>query len=136
VGFPIGITGSVLETLSGWLVFEDDPQGNPFDPANSFPGDGSVLIGQFSTADGNAISGTIPLQYISNGFTEQSIVTFHHPLDAPCPWDCSDGDGKVGVVDFLALLTDWGLVTPCDFDGGGIGNTDFLELLFNWGPCR
>ncbi len=134
-GFPIGITGSVLETLSGWLVTVDDPQGNPFDPANSFPGDGSVLIGQFSTADGNAISGTIPMEYISNGFTEQSVVTFHHTLDPPCPWDCGDGDGKVGVVDFLALLTDWGLVTPCDFDGGGIGNTDFLELLFNWGPC-
>ena len=133
-GFP-GFDGSVLETLSGWLVFEDDPQGNPFDPANSFPGDGSVLIGQFSTADGNGISGTIPMEYISNGFTEQSVVTFHHALDAPCPWDCADGDGKVGVVDFLALLVDWGLVTPCDFDGGGIGNTDFLELLFNWGPC-
>jgi len=57
-GFPIGITGSVLETLSGWLVTVDDPQGNPFDPANSFPGDGRVLIGQFSTADGTEIHGT------------------------------------------------------------------------------
>ena len=55
----------------------------------------------------------------------------------PCPWDCSgDNDNDVGIVDFLALLTEWGLVgTPCDFDGGGVGIVDFLDLLANWGPC-
>jgi hypothetical protein len=49
-----------------------------------------------------------------------------------------DGDGIVGVVDFLALLGVWG---PCD-DGccladldldGAVGVVDFLILLANWG---
>ncbi len=53
-----------------------------------------------------------------------------------CPWDCGDNNGNVGIVDFLALLAQWGQVgTPCDFDGGGVGITDFLALLGNWGPC-
>jgi hypothetical protein len=55
-----------------------------------------------------------------------------------CPWDCDTGesiDGTVGIVDFLALLGQWGGPGTCDFDGGGVGITDFLELLANWGPC-
>ena len=55
---------------------------------------------------------------------------------ASCPWDCADGDGNVGVVDFLALLAQWGQVgTSCDYDGGGVGCPDFVDLLANWGPC-
>jgi hypothetical protein len=56
---------------------------------------------------------------------------------APCPWDCGDPpDGQVSVVDFLALLAQWGQIgTACDFDGGGVGVTDFLELLAHYGPC-
>ncbi len=57
-------------------------------------------------------------------------------LAAPCPWDCGDGDGMVGVVDFLALLGQWGTpAAPCDFDGGGVGVVDFLDLLGHWGVC-
>jgi hypothetical protein len=53
-----------------------------------------------------------------------------------CPWDCGDSDGTVGVVDFLAMLAQWGLIaTPCDFNGDGVDVVDFLELLANWGPC-
>ena len=54
-----------------------------------------------------------------------------------CPWDCGgDNDGTVGIIDFLALLGQWGQVgSPCDFDGGGVGITDFLKLLGQWGPC-
>ena len=54
-----------------------------------------------------------------------------------CPWDCGEpGDGSVGVLDFLALLAQWGDVgSSCDFDGGGVGVTDFLAMLANWGPC-
>jgi hypothetical protein len=53
-----------------------------------------------------------------------------------CPWDL-DGDGDVGITDFLELLGAWGTDPggPPDFDGGGVGITDFLELLANWGPC-
>jgi hypothetical protein len=48
-----------------------------------------------------------------------------------------DGDGEVGIVDFLALLGLWGpCPDPCigDLDGDGeVGVTDFLILLANWG---
>ncbi len=53
-----------------------------------------------------------------------------------CPWDCGgDNDDNVGIVDFLALLAQWGGPGSCDFDGGGVGIVDFLKLLANWGPC-
>ncbi len=61
----------------------------------------------------------------------ESYVVF----GSSCPWDCADGDGTVGIVDFLALLADYGGPGTCDFDGGGVGINDFLELLANWGPC-
>ncbi len=52
-----------------------------------------------------------------------------------CPGDCEDGDGTVGIVDFLALLSQWGATGSCDIDGGGVGITDFLALLGQWGDC-
>jgi hypothetical protein len=52
-----------------------------------------------------------------------------------CPWDCGNGDGLVGVVDFLALLAQWGTSGSCDFDGDGVSVTDFLAMLAHWGPC-
>ncbi len=56
-------------------------------------------------------------------------------IEFPCPWDCGNGDGEVGIEDFLAVLGGWGLPGPCDFDGDGVGITDFLKLLGLWGPC-
>ncbi len=56
---------------------------------------------------------------------------------AACPWDL-DGDGAVGINDFLDLLAEWGSDPggPPDFDGdGSVGINDFLELLANWGAC-
>ncbi|MHC4216996.1 MAG: hypothetical protein ACYSU7_00935 [Planctomycetota bacterium] len=52
-----------------------------------------------------------------------------------------NGDGSVGVNDFLILLGAWGPCGDCancpaDFDGDCIvGVTDFLILLANWGSC-
>jgi hypothetical protein len=64
------------------------------------------------------------------------------PLAGPaCPADI-DGDGDVGVTDFLVLLAEWGpcpdppAPCPSDLDGDGeVGVTDFLVLLAEWGPC-
>jgi hypothetical protein len=55
----------------------------------------------------------------------------------PCPWDCADpADGQVDVLDFLALLAQWGQVgTSCDVNGGGVDITDFLEMIGSWGAC-
>ena len=50
--------------------------------------------------------------------------------DGPCgPAVCDsdiDGDGEVGILDFLDLLADWN--NPYDI-------VDFWTLLANWGPC-
>jgi hypothetical protein len=60
---------------------------------------------------------------------------------APCLGDI-DGDGSVGIVDFLTLLGGWGpCPVPCppcpaDLDGDcQVGILDFLTLLGAWGPC-
>ncbi len=79
-GFPLPITGSVLETSSeGWAVSPLEAQGDPFDSVNSFPGNGQILIGQFSTSNGTAISGTFLMQFTSNGAQfQQAVVSFFH----------------------------------------------------------
>ncbi|MHC4220759.1 MAG: hypothetical protein ACYSU7_20180 [Planctomycetota bacterium] len=67
-----------------------------------------------------------------------NIALYLQPEQLPwCPWDCGIPHDKViNVIDFLALLAQWGQVgVPCDFDGGGVGVTDFLKLLAVWGPC-
>ncbi|MHC4100882.1 MAG: hypothetical protein ACYS15_13270 [Planctomycetota bacterium] len=51
-----------------------------------------------------------------------------------CPADL-DGDGAVGILDFLFLLAAWG-EPAADLDGDcATGITDFLKLLAMWGPC-
>ncbi|MHC4993393.1 MAG: hypothetical protein ACYTGC_20710, partial [Planctomycetota bacterium] len=64
-------------------------------------------------------------------------VTLELTAASPCVGDI-DGDGQVGVTDFLALLAAWGPNPghPADLDGNGdVGVTDFLALLAAWGPC-
>lgn len=63
------------------------------------------------------------------------------PLTPCCQADL-DGDGSVGIVDFLALLAAWGpcpappQLCPADLDDDNeVGITDFLQLLADWGPC-
>ncbi len=55
----------------------------------------------------------------------------------PCAGDI-DGDGEVGILDFLSMLAAWG-ANPghaADLDGDGVvGILDFLSLLGAWGPC-
>jgi hypothetical protein len=54
-----------------------------------------------------------------------------------CPCDCADpSDGVVNVVDFLALIGDWGGVGPCDCaepSDGVVNVVDFLAMLGAWG---
>ena len=81
-GFSAGWPGfgpSALQgTNLGWFVVPSSPQADPFDPINSFPGNGQILIGQFATADGTSIEGTMLMQYISNDKTVLSVETFFH----------------------------------------------------------
>ena len=54
-----------------------------------------------------------------------------------CPWDCDgSNDGEVGILDFLTVLGQWGMVgSSCDFDSDGLNINDFLEVLGRWGLC-
>ena len=57
---------------------------------------------------------------------------------APCPWDLN-GNGYVGFIDFLLLLTNFGPCENCpaDFDRDGIvGVIDYFTLLahLGWRP--
>ena len=94
--------------------------------------DSDVFVADFdltpNDCNGNDVPDDCDQDLNGNGIPDE--------CEAGCPWDCADGDGIVGIVDFLALLAQWGQVgTSCDFDGDGVGITDFLTLLGVWGPC-
>ena len=90
-------------------------------------------------ADGPPESVTATIGLFRAGSPGEVTVTTIGPAGfVPCPWDCGDGDGTVGIVDFLALLGEWGSTGgPCDLGLGapGAGIEEFLDLLGNWGPC-
>ena len=49
-----------------------------------------------------------------------------------------DGDGEVGFLDLIAVLTDWGSCPGCsaDTDGNGsVDNGDLIRVLAAWGGC-
>jgi hypothetical protein len=77
--------------------------------------------------------------YVFAGIRDESGTTIGNAfivIRLSCPWDCGDSDGTVGVVDFLAMIAQWGqIATTCDFDGDGVSVVDFLALLATWGPC-
>lgn len=85
-------------------------------------------------------SGATPLIWETQGWILRADAT--HP--AAIPEAClivgdSNGDGLVGVIDFLAVLSNWGPCPslpagcPADSDGDDIvGINDFLNVLFNW----
>lgn len=93
---------------------------------------------------------TLPESYMSYGlpcwsmFTVQQASRIHCWFEdvltdwlVTCPADI-DGDGEVGIQDFLGLLAAWGPNPghPADLDSDGtVGIVDFLMLLGSWGPC-
>ena len=69
--------------------------------------------------------------------SERPLLTIQYTPPAACPADV-DGDGDVGILDFLQLLGAWGPCTGCpeDIDGDDeVGILDFLALLEAWGSC-
>jgi hypothetical protein len=110
----------------------------------TFPGDG--VTGFWATAPNSptdcshvwGLTNTLPEDICPNlGEDFRNLAfKFGNPLPDPCPWDCSDGNGVVDIVDLLALLSQWNGPGSCDFDGNGTVNiVDLLALLANWGPC-
>ncbi|MEE8458832.1 MAG: S8 family serine peptidase, partial [Phycisphaerales bacterium] len=87
--------------------------------------------------------GSGPSLYIGGNFTAAYDLPVSNVIEwsgcpfSPCPGDV-DGDGTVGINDFLALLAAWGPNPghPADTDGDGVvGIADFLALLGGWGNC-
>ena len=93
------------------------------------------LIGQSSGVVGVACAIVVGMGAIEFGRPAVGLPGSPE-LPGSCPFDCGgDNDDNVGVIDFLALLAQWGGPGSCDVDGGGVGISDFLNLLANWGDC-
>ncbi len=99
--------------------------------------DNSTVLPGWTAEDGHYDAVAVSEGELSEGLTQanRAVVDNVHVQVGPCPWDCGNNDSDVGIVDFLALLAQWGGAGSCDFDGGGVGINDFLDLLANWGPC-
>jgi hypothetical protein len=96
VNYPQPIAGTSTATTNGsWALLGPQPQGNPFDPINAFPGNGSLLLGQFSTANGTGIQGTFLLQYVSDGVVTASVESFAHFIPTP---------GALGLLGAAGLI--------------------------------
>ena len=128
----------------GWFVAANDPQREAEDisAVTGNPGDAGVLIAQITlqrppiVLDLPEYSGTITLlTSVCNGGNYEGVeadVRFS-PADL-------DGDGTIGIVDFLKMLSVWGACdAPCppacqgDIDQDcEVGIIDFLLLLAHW----
>jgi hypothetical protein len=79
-GVPGG-TGFGASSLTGdnlgWANTPADPNTDPFNPL-FINGNGSVLIGQFTTLDGTGISGMLRILVTSNGVGTQLNLSFFH----------------------------------------------------------
>jgi len=83
------------------------------------------------------------LDRILDGLVDGNVVVdmgayeFGNQFDPPgCVFACSGSEEPgVGIVDFLALLAQWGMTaTSCDFFCNGVGIVELLALLAHWGP--
>jgi hypothetical protein len=137
--------GSSMDTsqlIGGWFVAPGTVQREAVNISGvtGIPGQAGVLIAQITLVAGasavtEAYGGTIQMftSSVDGGSLEGVEVDIHFP----CPWD-TGGDGDVGVVDFLVLLSLWGACPGCLPDHTGddtVDVRDFLQLLAHWGPC-
>jgi hypothetical protein len=128
---PLAGTAIVWDSCSWAVVPPTHPQGNPFDPVNSYPGNGQILIGQFSMENPGifswGIEGSFLLQYTSDGLITMSAESFSCIAHGDCvdPEDCDDGDpcnGEEICVDFFCETV------PPDPDCNGNGVLDSCDI--------
>ena len=98
---PLPVAGTSFGTTNGsWAILGPLPQGNPFDPINSFPGDGRVLIGQFSMeipADTPyGFMGEFKMGLVSDGVVVAANGTFSSVVPTP---------GALGLIGLAGLLS-------------------------------
>ncbi len=79
----MNLTGSVIQTTeAGYGLTPLDAQRDPFNQNVSFPGNGQILIDQWTGTPGStAIVGQFLIQYTSNGqqFQQTAVSFFHVP---------------------------------------------------------
>lgn len=105
------------------------------DPLLVTTGDVDADAGDDLISIGEDLGGPVPA---SAAPLASASVRLNTTGEASCPWDCGDGDGHVGVIDFLAVLSQWGQVAvPCELGGvqPGVGVEEFLAVLAHWGSC-
>ena len=96
-------------------------------------------------ADAEPLS-TQPITLVNEMVTDYAFTFFDVTVesgelavtsDTICNEDV-DGDGQVGFLDLIAVLTDWGSCPGCsaDTDGNGsVDNGDLIRVLASWGGC-
>ncbi len=125
---------SVATTNTGREVHRILRAGNGF--ANTDSPIQHFGIGQDQSIDCIVITGPSGVVQTIDDPPMSQVIDVIETADV-CPGDI-DGDGEVGINDFLDLLAAWGPNPghPADLDGDHIvGINDFLMLLANWGPC-
>jgi hypothetical protein len=101
VNMPILAGTSVHTTNGSWgCVPPDAAQANPFDPVNSYPGDGRLLMGQFSVQIPDegpyGITGEFLIGGVSDGQVVQTYVSFSSIVPAP---------GALGLLGLAGIAT-------------------------------
>ncbi len=107
---------------------------------------GSVPPDDFDVDDDNDLTEPTPdldvMDRVQQSFPDGAPLVVdmgaYEFVTVTCPWDCGGTpDGAVDIVDFLALLGQWGVACgSCDTGTGGPGvdTVEFLGLLQHWGP--
>ncbi len=155
-GLSIGeliVDGSYVQTAQGTLDIElACPAGDVLSVSGAVMLGGtlnlSLVVGsepiagqQFQVVTASSVSGAFDTVNAPSGVTvsvEPGAVVVTVTVGGPPANGDINGDGVIGINDFLALLAAWGPNPghPADIDGNGVvGINDFLLLLANWGPA-
>jgi hypothetical protein len=139
VADPLFVDADGPDGLPG--TADDDLRLAPGSPAidaasnAALPADAADLDGDQDTAEPTPLDASALARIVGSAVDIGAYEFGNAPL--PCPADL-DGDGEVGIADFLALLQAWGPNPghPADLDGDGtVSITDLLSVLIAWGPC-
>jgi len=109
------------------------------DQATDFATFLTVYTGQLSDCNQNGVLDLIDiLDGTAADADDNGIIDTCEPT---CFGDV-DGDGMVGIIEFMQVIADWGacpaLPAPCESDynrDGDVGINDLLTALARWGPC-